>query len=109
SAKQGLHIDSLLEAVILTADASLDLRANAEQDAQGIAIEAHLDKGRGATATVLVQRGTLRVGETMVVGDAYGRVRAMLDDLGNTVDEAGPSTPVQVLGLTNVPGAGDNF
>ncbi|ASY32522.1 translation initiation factor IF-2 [Streptomyces sp. CLI2509] len=109
SAKQGLHIDSLLEAVILTADASLDLRANAEQDAQGIAIEAHLDKGRGATATVLVQRGTLRVGETMVVGDAYGRVRAMLDDLGNTVEEAGPSTPVQVLGLTNVPGAGDNF
>ncbi|GHH88063.1 hypothetical protein GCM10018793_66250 [Streptomyces sulfonofaciens] len=109
SAKQGLNIDGLLEAVILTADAALDLRANPEQDAQGIAIEAHLDKGRGATATVLVQRGTLRVGETMVVGDAYGRVRAMLDDLGNTVEEAGPSTPVQVLGLTNVPGAGDNF
>ncbi|MGW7527370.1 translation initiation factor IF-2 [Streptomyces sp. NPDC054783] len=109
SAKQGLHIDSLLEAVILTADASLDLRANPVQDAQGISIESRLDRGRGAVATVLVQRGTLRVGDTMVVGDAYGRVRAMLDDNGNNVAEAGPSTPVQVLGLTNVPGAGDNF
>ncbi|WP_328583683.1 translation initiation factor IF-2 [Streptomyces sp. NBC_00370] len=109
SAKQGLNIDSLLEAVILTADASLDLRANPEQDAQGIAIEAHLDRGRGAVATVLVQRGTLRVGDTMVAGDAYGRVRAMLDDNGDNVDVATPSTPVLVLGLTNVPGAGDNF
>ncbi|MGW1985649.1 translation initiation factor IF-2 [Streptomyces collinus] len=109
SAKQGLHIDSLLEAVVLTADASLDLRANPHQDAQGISIESRLDRGRGAVATVLVQRGTLRVGDTMVVGDAYGRVRAMLDDNGNNVAEAGPSTPVQVLGLTNVPGAGDNF
>jgi translation initiation factor IF-2 len=109
SAKQGLHIDSLLEAVVLTADASLDLRANPEQDAQGIAIESHLDRGRGAVSTVLVQRGTLRIGDTMVVGDAYGRVRAMLDDNGNNVEEAGPSTPVLVLGLTNVPGAGDNF
>ncbi|MFJ5264622.1 translation initiation factor IF-2 [Streptomyces sp. NPDC088387] len=109
SAKQGLNIDSLLEAVVLTADASLDLRANPNQDAQGIAIESRLDKGRGAVSTVLVQRGTLRVGDTMVVGDAYGRVRAMLDDNGSNVAEAGPSTPVQVLGLTNVPGAGDNF
>ncbi|MFF7392743.1 translation initiation factor IF-2 [Streptomyces scabiei] len=109
SAKQGLHIDSLLEAVILTADASLDLRANPKQDAQGISIESRLDRGRGAVATVLVQRGTLRVGDTMVVGDAYGRVRAMHDDNGNNVLEAGPATPVQVLGLTNVPGAGDNF
>ncbi|MFF5974767.1 translation initiation factor IF-2 [Streptomyces sp. NPDC012769] len=109
SAKQGLHIDSLLEAVVLTADASLDLRANPNQDAQGIAIESHLDKGRGAVSTVLVQRGTLRIGDTMVVGDAYGRVRAMLDDKGNNVEEATPSTPVLVLGLTNVPGAGDNF
>ncbi|MEU3249589.1 translation initiation factor IF-2 [Streptomyces sp. NPDC006997] len=109
SAKQGLHIDDLLEAVVLTADASLDLRANPHQDAQGISIESRLDRGRGAVATVLVQRGTLRVGDTMVVGDAYGRVRAMHDDLGNNVAEAGPSTPVQVLGLTNVPGAGDNF
>lgn len=109
SAKQGLHIDSLLEAVVLTADASLDLRANPTQDAQGIAIEAHLDKGRGAMATVLVQRGTLRVGDSMVVGDAYGRVRAMLDENGNNVTEAGPSRPVLVLGLTSVPRAGDNF
>ncbi|MEU6537496.1 translation initiation factor IF-2 [Streptomyces sp. NPDC047000] len=109
SAKQGLNIDSLLEAVILTADASLDLRANPNQDAQGISIESRLDRGRGAVATVLVQRGTLHVGDTMVVGDAYGRVRAMLDDAGNNVAVAGPSTPVQVLGLTNVPGAGDNF
>lgn len=109
SAKQGENIEALLEAVVLTADASLDLRANPEQDAQGIAIESHLDKGRGAVATVLVQRGTLRVGDTMVVGDAYGRVRAMLDDKGENVEEAGPSTPVLVLGLTNVPGAGDNF
>ncbi|MGW3957364.1 translation initiation factor IF-2 [Streptomyces sp. NPDC004752] len=109
SAKQGLHIDSLLEAVVLTADAALDLRANPHQDAQGISIESRLDRGRGAVSTVLVQRGTLRVGDTMVVGDAYGRVRAMLDDNGNNVAEAGPSTPVQVLGLTNVPGAGDNF
>ncbi|MER5469169.1 translation initiation factor IF-2 [Streptomyces sp. NPDC002685] len=109
SAKQGLNIEALLEAVVLTADASLDLRANPEQDAQGIAIESHLDRGRGAVSTVLVQRGTLRIGDTMVVGDAYGRVRAMLDDNGNNVEEAGPSTPVLVLGLTNVPGAGDNF
>ncbi|MEU8591902.1 translation initiation factor IF-2 [Streptomyces sp. NPDC048664] len=109
SAKQGLNIDSLLEAVVLTADAALDLRANPHQDAQGISIESRLDRGRGAVATVLVQRGTLRVGDTMVVGDAHGRVRAMLDDNGNNVAEAGPSTPVQVLGLTNVPGAGDNF
>ncbi len=109
SARQGENIEQLLEAVVLTSDAALDLRANPEQDAQGLAIEAHLDRGRGAVATVLVQRGTLRVGETMVVGDAYGRVRAMLDDKGENVKEARPSTPVQVLGLTNVPGAGDNF
>ncbi len=109
SAKQGLNIEALLEAVVLTADASLDLRANPNQDAQGIAIESHLDRGRGAVSTVLVQRGTLRIGDTVVVGDAYGRVRAMLDDNGQNVQEAGPSTPVLVLGLTNVPGAGDNL
>ncbi|AXK35827.1 translation initiation factor IF-2 [Streptomyces armeniacus] len=109
SARQGENIEALLEAVVLTADAALDLRANPDQDAQGIAIEAHLDRGRGAVATVLVQRGTLRVGDTMVVGDAYGRVRAMLDDKGEQIKEATPSTPVLVLGLTNVPGAGDNF
>jgi translation initiation factor IF-2 len=109
SAKQGTNIEGVLEAVILTADATLDLRANPNQDAQGIAIEAHLDRGRGAVATVLVQRGTLRVGDTMVAGDAHGRVRAMLDDTGRNLAEAGPSTPVLVQGLTNVPGAGDNF
>ncbi|MDH6144808.1 translation initiation factor IF-2 [Kitasatospora sp. GP30] len=109
SARQGLHIDQLLEAVVLTADASLDLRANPEQDAQGIAIEAHLDKGRGAMATVLVQRGTLRVGDSIAVGDAHGRVRAMLDENGKNVEEAGPSRPVLLLGLTSVPRAGDSF
>lgn len=109
SAISGQGIDELLEAVLLTADAALDLRANPDQDAQGVAIEAHLDRGRGPVATVLVQRGTLRPGESIVAGDAYGRVRAMLDEDGNPVDEAGPSRPVQVLGLTSVPGAGDTF
>ncbi|GLW75176.1 hypothetical protein Kpho02_74730 [Kitasatospora phosalacinea] len=109
SARQGLNIEELLEAVVLTADASLDLRANPEQDAQGIAIEAHLDKGRGAMATLLVQRGTLRVGDSIVVGDSYGRVRAMLDENGNSLSEAGPSRPVLLLGLTSVPRAGDSF
>ena len=109
SARQGLNIEALLEAVVLTADASLDLRANPEQDAQGIAIEAHLDKGRGAMATVLVQRGTLRVGDSIAVGDAHGRVRAMLDENGKNVLEAGPSRPVLLLGLTSVPRAGDSF
>ncbi|MCW2887980.1 MAG: translation initiation factor [Streptosporangiaceae bacterium] len=109
SAKQGLNIDGLLEAIVLTADAELDLRANPEQDAQGVAIEAHLDRGRGAVATVLVERGTLQIGDSIVCGGAYGRVRAMLDENGNTVEEAGPSRPVMVLGLTAVPGAGDKF
>jgi translation initiation factor IF-2 len=109
SAKQELGIDSLLEAILLTADASLDLRANPDQDAQGVAIEAHLDRGRGAVATLLVQRGTLHVGDSVVAGDAFGRVRAMLDDKGDPVQEALPSRPVQVLGFTSVPGAGDSF
>ena len=109
SAKQGIGLDTLLEAVLLTADAALDLRANPHQDAQGVAIEAHLDRGRGPVATVLVQRGTLRAGDSIVAGDAFGRVRAMLDDEGNPVEVALPSTPVQVLGLTSVPGAGDTF
>jgi len=104
---QGL--DELLEAVVLTADAALDLRANPSMDAQGVAIEAHLDKGRGPVATVLVQRGTLHVGDSIVAGPAYGRVRALIDDRGETVDVAPPSMPVQVLGLTSVPGAGDSF
>ncbi len=109
SAKQGQNIDQLLEAVLLTADAALDLRANRERDARGIAIEANLDKGRGATATVLIQSGTLRVGDAIVAGSAHGRVRAMLDEHGNQVPEAYPSRPVQVLGLSSVPRAGDTF
>ncbi|NUT09946.1 MAG: translation initiation factor IF-2, partial [Nonomuraea sp.] len=109
SAKNATGIDELLEAILLTADAELDLRANPTMDAQGIAIEAHLDKGRGPVATVLVQRGTLRVGDSIVCGEAFGRVRAMLDDNGDPVEEATPSRPVLVMGLTAVPGAGDNF
>jgi len=109
SAKANQNIDGLLEALILTADAALDLRANPDQDAQGLVIEAHLDRGRGPVATVLVQRGTLRVGDSLVAGPAYGRVRAMLDEHGENVDVAPPSRPVMVLGLTAVPGAGDNF
>jgi translation initiation factor IF-2 len=109
SAKTGQGIDGLLEAIILTADAELDLRANPEQDAQGVAIEAHLDRGRGPVATVLVQRGTLRVGDSIVCGEAFGRVRALLDENGDPVPEAPPSRPVQVLGLTAVPDAGDSF
>ncbi|NUO90154.1 MAG: translation initiation factor IF-2 [Dermatophilaceae bacterium] len=109
SARQGQNIDGLLEAVLLTADAALDLRANPEKEARGVAIEANLDRGRGATATVLVQTGTLRVGDSIVTGSAYGRVRAMLDEHGQNVAEAGPSRPVQVLGLSSVPRAGDTF
>ncbi|GLY49306.1 translation initiation factor IF-2 [Lentzea sp. NBRC 102530] len=109
SAKQGINIDSLLEAILLTADASLDLRANPAMEAQGVAIEAHLDRGRGPVATVLVQRGTLRVGDSIVAGDAYGRVRRMVDEHGDDVHDATPSRPVQVIGLTSVPRAGDSF
>ncbi len=102
-------IAELLEAVVLTADAALELTANPDKDARGVAIEAHLDKGRGPVATVLVQSGTLRVGDAIVAGGAYGRVRAMLDEHGASVTEAGPARPVLVLGLTSVPGAGDTF
>ena len=109
SAKQGTNIDQLLESVLLTADASLDLRANPDMDAQGVAIESHLDRGRGPIATIIVQRGTLHVGDSIVVGDAHGRVRRMIDEHGRDVTEAGPSCPVQVLGLTSVSGAGDNL
>ena len=103
---QGL--DNLLEAIVLTADAALDLRANPDMPAQGVAIEAHLDKGRGPVATVLVHRGTLRIGDSIVAGSAHGRVRALINDQGEIMDSAPPSMPVQVLGLTSVPGAGDN-
>ena len=109
SAKQGSNIDALLDAVLLTADAALDLRANPDMEAQGVAIEAHLDRGRGPVATVLIQRGTLRVGDSIVAGDAYGRVRRMVDEHGADVAEALPSRPVQVIGFTSVPGAGDNL
>ena len=109
SAKQGTNIEQLLESILLTADAALDLRAVADEQARGVAIEAHLDRGRGPVATVLVQRGTLAVGDAIVAGDAYGRVRAMLDEHGEHLDVALPSRPVQVLGFTSVPGAGDKF
>lgn len=109
SAKSELNLDRLLEAVVLTADASLDLRANPTQDAQGLVVEAHLDRGRGPVATVLVQRGTLRVGDSIVAGPAYGRVRAMLDEHGDNIEEADPSRPAMVLGLNAAPGAGQNF
>ena len=109
SAVTRVGLDNLLEAIILTADAALDLRANPTMDAQGVAIEAHLDQGRGPVATVLIQRGTLHRGDSIVAGAAHGRVRAMINDRGDTIDEAPPSMPVQVLGLTSVPGAGDNF
>jgi translation initiation factor IF-2 len=109
SAREGRNIDALLEAVLLTADAALDLRANPDKDARGVAIEANLDRGRGPVATVLVQSGTLRVGDGIVAGSAHGRVRAMLDEHGNNVQEATPSRPVQVLGLASVPRAGDTF
>ena len=109
SARTHEGLDDLLEAIVLTADAALDLRANPDMAAQGVAIEAHLDKGRGPVATALIQRGTLHIGDSIVAGSSYGRVRAMINDQGESVDEAAPATPVQVLGLTSVPGAGDNF
>ncbi len=109
SAKAHLNLEKLLEAVVLTADAALDLRANPDQDAQGLVVEAHLDRGRGPVATVLVQRGTLRVGDSIVAGPAFGRVRAMLDEHGENIQEATPSRPAMVLGLSGVPGAGQNF
>ena len=109
SAREGIGIEELLEAVVLTADAELDLRANPEQQGQGVAIEAHLDRGRGPVATVLVQRGTLHVGDSIVAGEAFGRVRALLDENGAPIPDAPPSRPAMVLGLTAVPDAGDSF
>jgi len=109
SAKSNIGIKELLDAILLTADAGLDLRANPDKDARGVAIEAHLDKGRGSVATVLIQSGSLRVGDAIVAGTAFGRVRAMLDENGDVVDVATPSRPVQVQGLSSVPRAGDTF
>jgi translation initiation factor IF-2 len=108
SAKAGTNIDQLLEMLILVADVQ-ELKANPKAPARGVAIEAHLDKGRGPVATVLVQRGTLRVGDAIVCGGAWCRVRAMLDEHGRPVKEAPPGTPVQVLGFSTVPAAGDEF
>ena len=109
SALTGDGVNDLLDAVLLTADAGLDLVANPNKSARGVAIEAKLDKGRGAVATVLIQSGTLRVGDAIVAGTAYGRVRAMVDEHGEKIDEAYPSRPVQVQGLSSVPRAGDTF
>ncbi|MEY4366771.1 MAG: hypothetical protein RLZ28_186 [Actinomycetota bacterium] len=109
SALTGAGIPELLDAVLLTADAALDMRANPNKDARGVAIEANLDKGRGSVATVLIQSGTLRIGDSIVAGAAHGRVRAMFDENGEAVAEATPSRPVQVLGLQSVPRAGDTF
>jgi len=109
SALNNIGIRELLDAVLLTADAGLDMRANPNKDARGVAIEAKLDKGRGAVATVLIQSGTLEVGDPIVAGTAYGRVRAMFDENGVPVEFATPARPVSVLGLTSVPRAGDTF
>lgn len=109
SARAGTGIQELLDAVLLTADAGLDLTANPNKAARGVAIEAKLDKGRGSVATVLIQSGTLRIGDAIVAGTAYGRVRAMADENGDAVLEAYPSRPVQVQGLNSVPRAGDVF
>ncbi|OOM76915.1 translation initiation factor IF-2 [Clostridium sp. BL-8] len=108
SAKQNLNIDKLLEMVLLTAE-MLELKANKNRRAVGTVIEAKLDKGRGAVASLLVQNGTLRVGDSILVGSTYGRIRAMFDDTGKKIKSAGPSIPVEVLGLSEVPEAGDRF
>ena len=108
SAKKGENIDQLLEMVLLEADV-LELKANPHKQAKGAVIEARLDKSKGAIATMLVQRGTLDVGDTIVVGSSIGRIRAMKDDKGKSVKVAGPSTPVEIMGLTEVPEAGDTF
>jgi translation initiation factor IF-2 len=108
SAKTGQGIDKLLEAVLLQAEV-LELKANPDRSAEGIVIEAELDKGRGPVATVLVKRGTLKTGDIMVAGDEWGKVRALLNDMGKQVAQAGPSTPVEVLGLNGTPMAGDRI
>ena len=108
SAKQGQGIKELLEMVLLSAD-MLELKANPNRQARGLVIEAELDKGRGPVATVLVQKGTLHVGDFISAGEAHGKVRAMIDDKGRRIKEASPSTPVEILGLNDVPGAGEIF
>jgi translation initiation factor IF-2 len=108
SAKQRLNLDKLEEAILLQAEI-LDLKANPDRAAQGVVVEAKMERGRGSVATVLVQKGTLRVGDVFVAGSEWGRVRALVDDHGNKVDEAGPACPVEVLGLQGTPSAGDDF
>lgn len=108
SAKKNLHIDDLLETILLQADV-LELKANPDAEASGFVIESNLDKGRGPVATVLVQRGTLHSGDTVVAGSSYGRVRALINPLGEHVDSAKPADPVEILGLNSVPVAGDEF
>jgi translation initiation factor IF-2 len=108
SAHTGEGIDQLLEMILLTAE-MCELKANPHRKGRGIVIEAELDKGRGPVATVLVQKGILHVGDSIAIGSAYGKVRAMIDDKGRRVKEAGPSTPVEILGLNEVPGAGEIF
>jgi len=108
SAKQNLNIDKLLEMVLLSAE-MLELKANENRSARGTVIEAKLDKGRGSVASLLVQNGTLKVGDSIVVGSTYGRIRAMFDDTGKNIKSAGPSIPVEILGLSEVPEAGDRF
>lgn len=108
SAKQGEGIDTLLEMVLLTSE-MLELKANPDRKAKGTVIEAKLDKGRGAVASLLVQNGTLHVGDSILVGATYGRIRAMFDDTGKKIKSAGPSIPVEILGLSEVPAAGDRF
>ncbi len=108
SAKTGEGIDELLEKVLLQAEL-LELKANPNRNGEGIVIEAKLEQGRGSVATVLVQRGTLKMGDTFVTGTEWGRVRALINDRGERVEEAGPSTPVEVLGLQGTPLAGDDF
>ncbi len=108
SAKQRLNLDKLEEAILLQAEI-LDLKANPTRTASGAVVEAKMEKGRGSVATVLVQKGTLRVGDVFVAGTEWGRVRALYDDRANKVEEAGPATPVEVLGLQGTPAAGDDF
>ncbi len=108
SATKGTNLDRLEEAILLQAEL-LDLKANPDRSAEGAVIEAKLDKGRGPVATVLVQRGTLKVGDILVAGSEWGRVRLLINDRGETIDQAGPSTPVEVLGLSAAPEAGDEF
>src|SRR5258705_7592070 len=108
SAKRRENLDTLLETILLTSDI-LNLRASPTRLASGVVLEAKLDRGRGAVATVLVQQGTLRIHEPFIVGQIFGRVRAMFNDRGEPITEAGPATPVEVLGLQGVPQAGESF